>query len=68
MKVVEYKLLWGATVQQLVDRVNEYIQTGWIPSGGVAVAPEAFYQAIVLVDEERINIEGKIDEPKLHNL
>ena len=41
-KIIEYWVVARPSIQQLVDQVNEGIEKGWQPLGGVSVSP--FYQ------------------------
>jgi len=45
--VVAYKILEGATKAQLEELVKVAISKGWQPLGGVSVAGNLFYQAMV---------------------
>ena len=45
--VVAYKILEGATKAQLEELVKVAISKGWQPLGGVSVAKDVFYQAMV---------------------
>jgi hypothetical protein len=62
MKITGYTILDKATDMDLINVVNEYIDKGWQPLGGVSVTSvitdveislteEHFYQAMVLEDD-----------------
>jgi hypothetical protein len=45
--IVAYQILEGTTKEQLEALVKDAISKGWQPLGGVAVAGNIFYQAMV---------------------
>ncbi|MDR0453618.1 MAG: DUF1737 domain-containing protein [Deferribacteraceae bacterium] len=53
MKIVDYFILRGAYIENLVTIVHEKLAEGWLPLGGVSVCYEGenegvyFYQAVV---------------------
>lgn len=50
---MEYTIVSSETEKNLIEKVNDLIQLGWEPEGGVAVSSDGtFYQAMVLIDEE----------------
>jgi hypothetical protein len=53
---MKYKIVEAATVQQLEWHVHLWIGKGWVPLGGVAVAPGAMplKQAMVKRDESPV--------------
>jgi hypothetical protein len=47
---MEYIILDGHSIDELTKKVNDYLQRGWMPQGGVFVYPAmrwTFYQAMV---------------------
>lgn len=46
MKLVEYRVVYAESLSVLVHEVNLFVAQGWLPIGGVASAPQGFYQAI----------------------
>lgn len=50
-----YQILWAGTTERLEKMVNEAINTGWRPQGGVFamynVAGYSYYQAMVIGKE-----------------
>lgn len=53
MKIVDYVVLWG-NMEEITQEVNEKINKGWYPLGGICVVHgevnDAFYQAMVKYD------------------
>ena len=45
--MMEYKILEAPTNEELEKKVNEHIQLGWKPMGGVAIVDAATAQAMV---------------------
>jgi hypothetical protein len=45
--IVAYMILEGATKAQLEEEVKVAISKGWQPLGGISVAGNSFYQAMV---------------------
>lgn len=56
MKYMKYGMVWSDSPENLAKRVNEYLNQGWKPQGGIAVTMtsfgrESFYQAIYIEKE-----------------
>lgn len=63
MKITNYAILKASSIQGLARMVTDYIEYGWEPTGGVAVATEfgtpLFCQAMVTQERDA-------REPPLH--
>ena len=44
---MRYKMLYGDTPKALQQAVNEHLDAGWQPQGGIAIAMGMLYQAMV---------------------
>ena len=46
-KIDEYKIVQGANLENLEDRVNRFVVLGWVPQGGVYFAAASYVQAMI---------------------
>lgn len=44
---MEYDLVYGASRNSFLEKIDEYILEGWLPNGGVAVDNYGFYQSML---------------------
>lgn len=44
---INYTVIDGVNVSQLIVRVNKAIQDGWTPIGGICVNDNRFYQSMI---------------------
>jgi hypothetical protein len=52
MKVIDYTILSSEKVIDLAVEVNEHIQQGWQPTGGLAADEMEIFQAMVKYEED----------------
>lgn len=44
---MNYVVLCKSDLYSLINKVNEYLDKGWRPQGGVCVTPDGVFQAMV---------------------
>lgn len=57
---MEYDIIYSSNIEKLISLVNECIQQGYIPQGGVSVNPlggvcgdeAAYYQAMIKLEDK----------------
>jgi hypothetical protein len=55
---MEYNIASSDTIDDLENNVNEMIDDGWEPSGGLTISPDGIYlQAMVRFDEDMDEFE-----------
>ena len=56
-----YVVLQADTLQDLINKVNDALITGWVPQGGLVIDKYIFYQAITIETEETVVTEIRHD-------
>lgn len=60
-KITEYKVVTATSPIELTKEVNELIQTGWIPTGGIFVAKTDFVREVEgHLGKQSINIQAMV--------
>ena len=59
---MNYNVVTGETIEELIRRVNQYEEIGWIPTGGVAVTRERINGPCIYI-QAMVNqkAEGKVE-------
>jgi hypothetical protein len=58
---MQYKVLYNEELDVLIRVVNENIQAGWTPLGGLATSPwGSYYQAMIRSIRETQNVKDTI--------
>lgn len=55
---MEYRIIshvYGARLEELIEQA---MQDGWLPQGGIAVHGDMFYQAMIRIGHERIAVKA----------